>query len=377
MTRHYETVIIGGGIIGHSISYYLNKSGVHTAVVEKQTSGRKSTRAAAGMLGVHTENEGSGTYHQFCETSRFLYDELNEQLRELTSIDIGLSKFGMVELAGSQEEKERLLVKKTAFPNLEWVESPTLREMVPSLSTKALGGLYMKRDGHVEPRNACEAFKRAALRYGGELVEDCTVLEVKKNREIFTVYLDSHLLTADHVVIASGAESGRWFETMGITNPIVPTKGECFSIKLRENPFKEALFFSDFYIVPKPDGRCIVGATSKPGDQTSHTTAGGIAEIMKRLFSFFPEWRSAELHDFWSGVRPGTKDGVPVIGEHPTTSGLYFATGHYRNGILLAPATGHLVANMITKKPIESSVQKLFSPGRLTKKGEEIYEYSN
>ncbi|GGF27360.1 glycine oxidase [Halobacillus andaensis] len=372
--NHYDVLIIGGGIIGHSISYYLNKSGVHAAVVEKQASGGKATRAAAGMLGVHTENEGVGEYHQFCEKSRDMYAGLDQELRKLTSIDIGLSHFGMLEIAVQDEEKEALLLKKSAFPNLEWLDTP--RDRISSLSNKALGALFMKDDGHVEPRQVCEAFKRAALLCGGNLLEDRTVLGFENNQGSFMVKLDSRSLTAEHVVVASGAESGRWFETTGLQNPIVPTKGECFSIKLRENYFNEVLFFRDFYVVPKPDGRCIIGATSKLDDQTTDTSVGGLSDLMNRLFSFFPEWKDAALQDFWSGVRPGTKDGVPVIGEHPSISKLYFATGHYRNGILLAPATGQLIENLIAKKQVEPSIQELFSPSRLAEEGEVTYEYS-
>ncbi|MFG6150154.1 glycine oxidase ThiO [Halobacillus sp. B23F22_1] len=373
--NHCDVLIIGGGIIGHSISCYLNKSGVHAAVVEKQASGGKATQAAAGMLGVHTENEGVGKYHQFCEKSRDMYTGLAQELRELTSIDIGLSHFGMMEIAVKDEEKEALLLKKSTFRNLEWLETPIDR--IPSLSDKASGALFMKDDGHVEPRQVCESFKRAALLYGGDLLEDRTVLRVKNNQGSFTVHLDSCSLTAEHVVVASGAESGQWFETTGLPNPIVPTKGESFSIKLRENYFNEALFFRDFYVVPKPDGRCIIGATSKPDDKTTNTSVGGLSSLMNLLFSLFPEWKEAAFQDFWSGIRPGTEDGVPVIGEHPFISNLYFATGHYRNGILLAPATGQLIEKQITKKPIDPSIQELFSPSRLAEKGEWTYEYSS
>ncbi|UOQ91871.1 glycine oxidase ThiO [Halobacillus shinanisalinarum] len=375
MNEHYEVLVIGGGIIGHSISYYLNKSGVPAIVVEKHTSARKSTRAAAGMLGVHTENKTSGIYHQFCMTSRDLYQDLSKELSELTAIDIGLSLVGMIEIAVDHGQKNELLSKKTSFPNLEWLEGQQLRDRIPHLKY-ALGALYMKEDGHVEPTNVCEAFKKAALSYGGELVENNTVLGIEKKDGVFTIKSENGLLTAEKVVVASGADSGWWFESTGLKNPMVPTKGECFSIKPRKNYFKEALFLNNFYIVPKPDGRYIVGATSKPNDQSVTTTAGGLSSLMNQVFSIFPDLKEESFQDYWSGIRPGSTDGFPIIGEHPTLSGFFFATGHYRNGILLAPATGKMIKDLIVNRGVHyQSFQDMFSPNRFQIQGGTLYEY--
>ncbi|GGC75884.1 glycine oxidase [Thalassobacillus devorans] len=376
MKEHYDVAIIGGGIIGHSISYYLNKSGVRAVVLDKQVSGQKATKAAAGMLGVHTEHQASDAYHQFCEKSRDLYQSLWKELHELTAIDIGLSPFGMMEVAMDETHKRELLEKKHAFASLEWLKAKQVREKVPALPPGVSGALFMTKDGHVEPTVTCEALKRAALLYGGDLLENTNVLEVTKTEGIFTVQLENASITASQVVAASGADSGRWFEATGMDNPIKAVKGECFSIKPRKHYFKEALFFKDFYIVPKPDGRYIVGATSKPDDLSSGTTAGGLADLMSRVFAVFPELKEEPMQEFWSGVRPGSADGLPIIGEHPTLTGFYFATGHYRNGILLAPATGQMMKDLIMKQDVHQAFRELFSPERLDRKGASSYEYS-
>ena len=170
-------------------------------------------------------------------------------------------------------------------------------------------------------------------------------------------------------------ESG--LNLLGLQNPIVPTKGECFSILPTTTYFKESLFFNSFYLVPKPDGRYIIGATSQPYDQCTATTAGGLSGLMNQVFSIVPDLKNEPFLDFWSGVRPGTLDGMPIIGEHPNLSGFFFATGHYRNGILLAPVTGQLVKDLIVNQPVDSSLQALLSPTRIQTSGGSKYEYSS
>ena len=157
MNRHYDVLIIGGGIIGQSISYHLNKAGVKAVVIDKNKSGQKATRAAAGMLGVHTENRENDTFYQFCRRSRNLYSGLSRELRELTGMDIGLTSFGMLEIAANHEEKHELLQKKKTFQNLQWLNGTQLRERIPLLSNEVSGALYMGEDGNVEPQHVCEA----------------------------------------------------------------------------------------------------------------------------------------------------------------------------------------------------------------------------
>ncbi|WP_082234485.1 glycine oxidase ThiO [Halobacillus massiliensis] len=372
----FDAVIVGGGIIGHSISYHLNKSGIHSAVIEKGQSGKKATRAAAGMLGVHTENEAPDLFHHFCLMSRNIYTSLSEELLELTGIDIGLSSFGMYQGALTAQQKEKLLVKEASFSNLKWLEGEQLKSRIPWLTESVIGALYMGEDGHVEPSHVCEAFKRGALLHGGELFEDSTVLDIEQSKDSFNIQIENEILKAGKVIIASGSESGRWFEKTGMQNPIVPTKGECFSVDDGRIGLKETLFFENFYAVPKRDGRLIIGATSKSFDSSAAVTAGGISSLMNNVFAVLPELTEAPLLDYWSGIRPGTVDGRPIIGEHPYLSGIYFATGHYRNGILLAPATGQLMRDII-KEGNNNVYGDLLSPGRLLRKGENMYEPSS
>ncbi|MFC7062098.1 glycine oxidase ThiO [Halobacillus seohaensis] len=379
MKQNFDVLIVGGGIIGHSISYYLNKAGVHSVVIEKQESGNRATKAAAGMLGVHTENKTNNSYYQFCSDSRNQYQELSKELWDLTGINIGLSNFGMMQVAQTEQEKNALLSKREPFSNLEWINQAQLRARNEHLSNHIKGALLMKDDGHVEPANVCEAFKRGALLHGGKVTENTNVIGIEKERssQDFLVHLETETIPVEKVVLASGAESGSWFENTGLTNPIVPTKGECFSIRPRITSLTETIFNESCYIVPKSDGRYIIGATSLPYDHSTHTSAGGLEDLMNKAFSLVPSLRDEPFLDYWSGIRPGTLDHMPIIGEHPSLQGLYFATGHYRNGILLAPATGEMITNLIVKSPVAQGLEETFSPNRFQTQGGSLHEYTS
>ncbi|MYL40575.1 glycine oxidase ThiO [Virgibacillus salexigens] len=366
MKEHVDVVIIGGGVIGQSVAYYLSRSGVATTVIEQNRIGRKTTQAAAGMLGVHTENDQQGTYYQFCQASRNMYASLSDELFSLSGIDIQLSTNGMLEIATNEEQKQRLQAKQKAFEGLEWLDGGGIRQRTSAL-THAVGGLYMQQDGNVEPLAVCEAFKQASLGMGSQVIENCRVANIDRVRDVFHIQFENGGISADHVVVAAGANSGKWFEATGLKNPMIPTKGECFAIKPSDPSIEQTLFFHNLYLVPKRDGRYIIGATSYHYDSSSYTSTGGIFELMNRLFRLFPSLQQEELHSCWTGVRPGTKDGRPIIGEHPDVSNLYFATGHYRNGILLAPATGKLVSDMVLNRYVPASIERLFTPARFRK----------
>ncbi|UOQ42833.1 FAD-binding oxidoreductase [Halobacillus salinarum] len=301
MGNHYDAAVIGGGIIGHSASYQLNKHGVHTVVFEKGRSGREATRAAAGMLGVHTEHGVKDAYYDFCVRSRDLYNSLEKELKDLTAIDIGLSKKGMYHLALNEQEKHAHLCKQSAFPALKWFNEHELRERLPHSSSQLAGALYSEKDGHVEPAHVCEAFKRGALSYGGALFEETDISAIGSQDGKYKLKSTRGECTAEKIIIASGVGSSKWFDETGLVNPIVPTKGECFTVYPKKTLITETIFHKSCYVVPKGDGRLIIGATSLSNNDSSGTTIGGLAELIDRLREILPGIHEENLADYWAG----------------------------------------------------------------------------
>ncbi|QHT47043.1 glycine oxidase ThiO [Bacillus sp. SB49] len=372
MKNHWDTVIVGGGIIGHSISYHLSKAGADVCVLDKGTGGRRATGAAAGMLGVHTENRTPGLYHEFCVKSRDMYNELHTELYQCSGIDIQLTTNGMLQIALDEREAKELQEKQQSFPSLSWLDDREMKIRHPWV--KSSGALWMREDGNVKPEKVAEAFKRGARSFGSTVKDGCFVIRIRKSGQGYEVTTNEGEIFAERIVVAAGADSGPWFRETGLPNPMVPVKGECFSIKPRNLLFQETYFSPSFYVVPKRDGSIVIGATSREGDGSESTSAGGIADLMDQVFRVFPALREEPLEKWWSGVRPGTSDGRPVIGEHPQEKGIFFATGHYRNGILLAPATGKLIQSLFEKGTFAKKYEGLFSPARFQIGG--VYEHT-
>lgn len=181
--------------------------------------------------------------------------------------------------------------------------------------------------------------------------------------KITGVVTDSGEYASDHVVIAGGAWSSKVMGASGLNLDTYPVKGECFSV-ITERPLVTGTIFSHgCYIVPKKGNRIVVGATVKPNTFNEKVTMDGILTLMEKARNIMPAITEGELESTWAGIRPQTGDGLPYLGEHPLYQGLYAATGHFRNGILLSPVTGQVMADLIEDEQPEIDLSP-FLPGR-------------
>ncbi|MRX73710.1 glycine oxidase ThiO [Bacillus lacus] len=345
----FEVCIIGGGVIGLSIAYYLAREGVKAAVFEKDVTASKASSAAAGMLGAHSELSGSPQYREFALSSQAEYTSLAEELYELTGIDIELVNKGMLKLAASEKELHDLKRQVLLHNSLSLLSAQETSEMEPYLSKETLGGLYIPGDGHVEPQKLAAAFKRAAVSMGTEIFEHTSVLSIdeQKNRLV----TDRGSFSFRKLVIAGGVWSGLFTQKLGISETFYPVKGECFSVMPPAKVLTKTIFYDECYLVPKRDGRIVVGATMVPNDWNTDVSAGGISFLAEKLKAVFPELAACPIRTFWAGLRPQNTRKMPLITEHPENRNLLIAAGHYRNGILLAPGTGQYIRDLILEVP--------------------------
>jgi glycine oxidase len=222
--------------------------------------------------------------------------------------------------------------------------------------------MYIPNDGHVQPAKLTQAFACAAVHFGAEIREHTEVLSfIFENGQVKGVKTECGNIHSEQVVIATGAWAAKLIRESGMDIPIYPVKGECFSVRT-EKPIITSTIFSDkrCYLVPKRNGEIYIGATMIENTFDHKVTPGGIAALIERATKIVPQIKDAAWERVWSGVRPQTGDGIPYIGAHPSRRGLFVAAGHFRNGILLSPITGKLVADLILGRFVDETLLSAF-----------------
>ncbi|WP_347862563.1 glycine oxidase ThiO [Salimicrobium sp. PL1-032A] len=355
MTQHYETIVIGAGVIGSSIAYHLSRRGRRVLLLEQETIACKASSAAAGMLGAQSELKADGSpLFELAKESRAMFPDLADDLKMYSGMDISLKQQGIYKIARNEEEKRELRhygeLQRQSGQNAEWLEAEELQIREPAVSSQLTGGLFLPDDGQVSAPDLSRAFALSAIELGTTLKEYTKVQSLLiKGDSISGVSTNGGEYQANEVVIACGAWSE---EVLGEALDTYPVKGECFSVNTKRNLISGTLFSKDCYIVPKSGGRLVVGATEQPGTYDETVTLGGVFPLIKEAIRLLPELAYAEWESAWTGLRPQTRNETPVLGPHPDYRNLFLATGHYRNGILLSPITGKLIADMIEGTPV-------------------------
>lgn len=363
--ERYDAIVIGGGVNGCAVAYNLAKRGKRVVLLEKDRIGSKSSGAAAGMIAAQTELDEDGPLFSLARKSRSMFKNLAIELREVSGVDIELVDKGMYKVALTEEQEEELKgiiqIQTRLGEKAEWLTASELRLKEPALSTEVRGAMYVPKDGHVSAPQLTLAFASSAATLGAEVKEFIDVYSIEyENGQVKGVRTNEGLFSSENIIVCTGAWSKKLVEHTEIEIDAYPVKGECFSVKTHKPLVTGSIFSHGCYIVPKKGGRVIVGATVKPHTFDQKVTIDGVSTLMEKAIKLVPEIANAEWEKAWAGIRPQTGDGLPYIGEHPTIQGLFIATGHFRNGILLAPVTGELLADYVERKPIDEKIISAF-----------------
>ena len=369
MAQRSDIVVIGGGIIGLAIARRLCQSGSAVTVLEQHRTGRGASWAAAGMLAPHCEFDEPDPYFILCRTGLERYAGFVESLREETGHPIDFNSTGMIYPALSGGEQARLETRYERHRrNGVYVERLTVREarrLEPNLSNRIRMALRYPDDHQVENRDVVTALAQSVRLRGGVICEGVTARKiVLDGNRVAGVDTTDGLWNTPTVVNAMGCRA-RYLEGIAAAHriPIRPVRGQILALRTgAATPFKHTIYTGGAYLVPRSDGRLIVGATVEEAGFRDEVTLGGVMQLFRSALELAPGLKSWPLDSTWSGLRPVARDGWPVLGAMGTP-GLYAASGHGRNGILLAPLTGDLIAETILHERVPP-IMRPFLPDR-------------
>lgn len=353
-------IIIGGGIIGLSIARQLYKLGYDITIIEKSILGRGASWAAGGMLAPLAEGL-TGDFLDFCVKSRDMYKSFVEDIEKETGDNVGFWECGIIFPVFNEIEKELIQKRVDYFNKLGhsavWLDRKDIEEKGYLIGKDILGGAFFPDDKQVDNRRLITALIKAVKKTNMEIRQFETVKFIKEKDGVFkSVITDKGEIEGDFCILAAGAWSGE-IEPV----KVFPKKGQMFSFKTRKKEEIKNIFYSKrAYIIPRKDTNLVVvGATEENVFFKEGITVAGLAILIKGLLNTFPNTKDYEIVETWYGFRPATPDGLPILGKSDIKN-LYYATGHYRNGILLAPITVKLIVDLIHKKE-ENPYLKIFS----------------
>ncbi|MRG86154.1 glycine oxidase ThiO [Salinibacillus xinjiangensis] len=355
MSQFYDAIVIGGGVNGGSVAYQLAKRGKKVLVLEKDRIASKASGAAAGMIAAQAELQDDDPLFQLARKSRKRFASLAEELKDLSGVDIELINKGMYKVALTDQEvheyKQIIDIQKRAGEHAEWVTGDEVRKQEANVSDDILGAMYIEHDGHVSAPQLSQAFIKSAAVLGVTIQEFVEVQSILfEGEQVVGVATNEGEYKAENIIVTAGAWSSSFLRQTELDLPVYPVKGECFSVRTHQPLLKSTIFSHGCYLVPKKGGRIIVGATVKPHTYNQQVSVEGVAGLLEKAKHLLPSIGEAEWDQTWAGIRPQTADGLPYLGEHPTYNGLFVATGHFRNGILLSPITGEIMADLIERK---------------------------
>ena len=367
-----DVIVIGGGVIGCSIALRLAERGLHVAVYDRGEPGAEASAAAAGMLAPQGEMTQPNAFFELAAASRDLYPDFVRHVEVLSGQRVGLRRDGTMMVALSEDEErahEDIFRGQTqAGLPLDRLTARQARALVPQLSSDVRSALFVAGDHWLDNERLAKALAAACRRAGVALfansrvtaleASDGTVTGVRVSK---TGGRDGALRAAAQYVLAAGAWSAQLAAPLGLSLGVEPCRGQMIEFEGAPD-FPLIVRAGHHYLVPRANGRLLAGTTAEQAGFEKNVTGEGLRSILEGTIRLTPLVRSLRFRRAWAGLRPDTLDHFPILGRGMFRN-LVFATGHFRNGILLAPITAQLISELLltghTSHPIEA-----YSPAR-------------
>lgn len=357
-----KIIVVGGGIIGASIAFHLQKARSQVVLLERGQIGSEASGASAGMLIAPIEDTGNRGFDDLRKASLAMYPMLLREVQRLSGIDVEYRQHGMIRTARTEEFARRLKSLARRRDGLEWLEGPALQKLEPALHPALLGAAWSPGDADLNSGLLTRALAGAAKKLGAN-VRTNTMLTGFLGRGAYVEGVSTNLgdILGDAVVLAAGPWTELLSQRLGLRLATPPMRGQILAY--RSTSLQHAVWGEDGYLVPKPRGLVFAGATIEDVGFRKGTTERALAGLRRMAGALVPALSRAKVSSAWAGLRPGSPDGMPVMGRFPGKENVYLAAGHFRNGILLAPITGSLVSELVLTGRADRRLRP-YSPGR-------------
>lgn len=365
--RTTDVVIVGAGVMGCALGWRLRKAGLSVRLLERSVPGAEASSVAAGILAPHLERS-SGALLELGRLGLTLHAGWANELKDAVGLDVGHRRSGALALALDEGElvslRERAAVLSPTT-TVELLDGARARELEPALTSDVRGALFVPGEAQVEPPLLVRALSLAAERAGAEFSSGTPVREIAIRHERATgvVLADGSEVSAGHVVVAAGAWTSLVPGLGALGRAVTPVRGQLVHAELRRPILSRIVFGAGGYVVPRADGRVVCGATMEDVGFTSEVTLGGMHAVLSSALRAVPGLGAARVTSQAVSFRPASKDELPLIGP-AGAEGLWLATGHFRNGILLAPATAEALTDRLVGRAASFDLSP-FDPRRL------------
>ena len=360
MASGQDVVVVGAGIIGCAIARELARRGASVRMFEARTVGAGATRASAGILAPYIEAHDRGPLFDLGRRSLAMYDAFISDVAGESGLAIEYRRCGTLEVAMDDAATTRLRRSALDDPGLQWLEPDAARGREAALAASIEGAVLAPSHGYVAVPPLMDALSWAALRHGVQIEAAHRVTGVTTDSRGVTISTeDGTSWAADHVVIAAGSWVGQLQMDDPAASMVRPVRGQLLRLQWRGAPLGHIIWGPDCYVVPWQDGTVLVGATVEDVGFDERTTAAGVRDLLDAVCELLPEAWRATFIEARAGLRPATSDGLPFLGPSAQSDRVVFATGHYRNGVLLAPLTARVIADWILDRTLDAAIEKL------------------
>ncbi len=356
MPEATDVTVVGAGVVGAACGRELARAGWRVRLLDPEIDRGQAWRAAAGMLAPQIEAREGDALFELGLAGRELYAELAPALEESTGIDVGLWREGIANVALLEADVARLRAKvawqRQQGHLCDWLDAAEVKARWPWVG-QTHGALWAAQEGALDPQALVRALRADAAKHGAELIRDEALgLEIRGDR-VAAVQGRSRRHPAEHVVLAAGAWSGT---LAGLPRPlsVEPVRGEMLALPWPTGIDRAIVYSRDCYLLARGD-EAVAGSTMEYAGFDPTTTSAGLGRILTAATALCPPLAALDVRRTWAGLRPMTPDGLPILGPEPSLRGLWYATGHGRNGVLLAAITGVVLRMMMTgQRPTEN-----------------------